>query len=540
MSATEYLRHPAILLAAVSVAIALAWFALGFPVEMPRSPLAAGEKLDCLAYAPARPGSTAADATIPAANIEGDLARLAPQTSCIRTYTTGMGLDQVPPIARRLGLTVLQGIAIGRDAERNRAEIERAIVLARTDRAGIRAFVVGSEVLSRGDLAVTDLGVLVTRVREATKLPVTYADRWETWLDAGGLAALVDFITIHVELYRADDPVLASAAARTMLDARAKVAARFAAKQVTIGEIGWPSAGRMREAALPSPANQARVIHDVVTAARSGSIRINIFEGYDQPWRVSREGTAGGHWGLIDTETGANKFRWGREVSNHPLWFVQGVLGIMLALIAFAAGYLAARSMGPSGPAAAEWQPVALVALAGGLFLGWAVADVPLRSHSILEWAHSILLVGLAVAMPPVAAAALIRNVPFAGFGALLNPLQRSAARPLSQLVALLFVLTVLVAIQLALGLVFDPANRDFLFAPLTGPAVALLVLAIRNSANARRDGPAEQAAALILAASALFIAFNETFWNWEALWFAATLLALALACWRPRVARNP
>jgi glucan 1,3-beta-glucosidase len=212
----------------------------------------------------------------------------------------------------------------------------------------------------------------------------------------------------------------------------------------------------------------------------------------------------------------------------------------MLALIVFAAGYLAARSMAPIAPDSVDWMPVALVALAGGMFFGWAVADAPLRSHSVLEWAHSALVLALAVITPPAAAAALIRKIPFAGVGAVLNPLHRRATQPLAQVVALLFVLVILVAIQLALGLVFDPTYRDFLFAPLTGPAVALLVLARRNSAGLDRDGPAEPAAALILAASAVFIAFNETFWNWQALWFAAVLLALSLACWRPWAARNP
>jgi glucan 1,3-beta-glucosidase len=537
MNATEYLRHPAVLLASVSVAIALVWFALGFPVEMPRSPLAAGEKLDCVSYAPVPP-SAVFGTPVPLAKIEADLTRLAPQSACIRTYATGMGLDQVLPVARRLGLTVLQGIAIGRDAERNRAEIERAIALARTDRAGIRALVVGSEVLSRGDLVVHDLLPLIMRVREVTKLPVTYADRWTAWMDAGALAAAVDFITAHVELYGADVPVPASDATRVMLDVRTKLAARFSTKQITIGEIGWPSAGRMREGAHPSPANQARVLHELIAAAKAGNLRINIVEAYDQLWRVGRAGTAGGHWGLIDAETAENKFRWGRAVSNHPLWFVQSVLGIMLALITFAAGYLAARSMGPRGPVTADWRPVALVALAGGLFLGWAVADVPLRSHSILEWTHSILSIGLAVAVPPVAAAVLIRKVHFAGFGAVLNPWQRRGTPLLSQIAALLFVLTVLLAMQLALGLVFDPARRDFLFAPLTGPAVAILVLALRRS-DGRPNGLAELAAALVLAAAAVFIAFNETFWNWQALWFAAALLVLALACWRPWVARS-
>ena len=47
---------------AVSVAIiAAVWTWLGFPIQMPVSPLAAGEKLYCLSYAPFRGTQTPFD-----------------------------------------------------------------------------------------------------------------------------------------------------------------------------------------------------------------------------------------------------------------------------------------------------------------------------------------------------------------------------------------------------------------------------------------------------------------------------------------------
>src|SRR5688572_24505433 len=53
MKALAYLRHPIVLLAAVSAAIFLIWYALGDSVQLPPSPLAAGEKLACVSYSPA-------------------------------------------------------------------------------------------------------------------------------------------------------------------------------------------------------------------------------------------------------------------------------------------------------------------------------------------------------------------------------------------------------------------------------------------------------------------------------------------------------
>lgn len=541
MTASAYLRHPAVLLAAVVGAILLVWYALGHPVEMPRSPLGAGEKLPCLTYAPVpvpEPGEDAAPVSL--SRIESDLALLAPITACIRTYMTGGGLDQVPEIARRYGMTVLQGIALGRDAQFNRAEIARAQELARTQRSAIRAFIAGSEVLSRRNLGVREVGEVVRRLREETRLPVTYADSWETWLHADALAPIVDFITIHIALYDAEYPVAAPDTVRHMTEARTAIASKYGNKAVLIGEIGWPSAGRMREAARPSPVAQARVLHELLAAAKSGNIQINLHEGFDEPWRQAAEGTAGAHTGLIDSDNRSIKFRWGAPLSDYPLWFMQGMTGAMLALVVFAAGFVAARSYGMKGPSAVDWRPVALIALMGGLFVGWAVADIPAQSRSILDWAHAGLLIALAFAIPPVAAAAIIRRTPLESFATVLNIAERRSLHPLTQAVTALFALLVLAAIQLALGLVFDPVHRDILFAPLTGPAAAFAILAYGNPSGTRAASLAEPAAALVLAGSALFIVVNETFWNWQALWFAGALLTIAAVCWRAGRVRTP
>jgi glucan 1,3-beta-glucosidase len=92
----------------------------------------------------------------------------------------------------------------------------------------------------------------------------------------------------------------------------------------------------------------------------------------------------------------------------------------------------------------------------------------------------------------------------------------------------LLLLLTML-AVQAALGLVFDPRYRDFPFAPLSGAAAPFLVLL--TSWPRRRDlrPAAETAAAAVLALAAVYVVCNETLANWQAVWFCAGLMALAL-----------
>ena len=78
-------------------------------------------------------------------------------------------------------------------------------------------------------------------------MPVTYADVWEFWLRHRELAGAVDFVTIHILPYWEDDPIAAHEAPPNHVDAiRKQVVAEFPGKEILIGEVGWPSAGRMR------------------------------------------------------------------------------------------------------------------------------------------------------------------------------------------------------------------------------------------------------------------------------------------------------
>src|SRR2546423_1804406 len=104
---------------------------------------------------------------------------------------------------------------------------------------------------------------------------------------------------IHILPYWEDFPVPARDAAAHVDAIRAQMVAAFPGKDVFVGEFGWPSAGRMRESALPSPVNQARTMHEVLEHAKRENYRVNLIEAYDQPWKRQLEGTVGGHWGLF-------------------------------------------------------------------------------------------------------------------------------------------------------------------------------------------------------------------------------------------------
>ena len=164
----------------------------------------------------------------------------------------------------------------------------------------------------RGEISPLDLAEAIRGVKERAHKPVTYADVWEFWIKNRALAGVVDFVTIHILPYWEDMPIAAEQAADHVASIRRLAVSAFPGKEIVIGETGWPSAGRMREGARPSPANQARVIHDILARGKREGFRVNLIEAYDQPWKRYLEGTVGGHWGLLDDVRRVFKFSWGR------------------------------------------------------------------------------------------------------------------------------------------------------------------------------------------------------------------------------------
>jgi exo-beta-1,3-glucanase (GH17 family) len=524
-------------LAASALGITAVWGWLGAAVPMPRSPVAAGEKLYCLSYAPFHGGQTPLEPSthISADQIDRDLRQLAQLTDCVRTYSTDFGLDQIPGIAARHGLKVIQGLWLSGKPEKNHEQIETAVALAKQYPDTIRAVVVGNEVLLRGEMAGDDLANIMRAVKAQVSVPVTYADVWEFWLRNPQLFSAADFITIHILPYWEDFPIPARDAAAHVEAIRRKVVNTFPGKEVLIGEVGWPSAGRMREGALPSPANQARVIQDVLALAAREKFHVNVIEAYDAPWKRALEGTVGGHWGLID-DAYERKFAWGEAVSNHPLWRWQAAGGVAFAVLIFGAAIAATR--GREQPAV-RWLAVSGNALAGGILVGWTIANVPLESLGAAGWARSLALAAITFSSAPLVSAAAMTGTPMPRFSSIIGPPAARVAAPLARAVGLVLIATMMLAVLTALGLVFDPRYKEFPFAPLTGATVPFFLHTLVMPRPHGRRGASEILSGALLALCVPYIMFNEGFANWQSLWLCAALLALAISLFQARAAQS-
>jgi hypothetical protein len=399
----------------------------------------------------------------------------------------------------------------------------------------IKAIIVGNEVLLHGDMTPSDLRELIRSVKARVKVPVTYADVWEYWLRYREVAEDVDFVTIHVLPYWEDFPVRAEGAAAHVAAIQKRVALAFPGKEILIGETGWPSMGRMREGALPSRTDQARVISEILDIAKHENFHVNLIEAYDAPWKRQWEGTVGGNWGLFDGEHRKLKYPPGVAISNYPFWKLQMASGMALAILVFAVAWLTLRRR-PWTPRLVPWVAVALSATTAGALLGMAAQKMYYESYGFGGWLGWGSLLAAATASPVLSANALMSGRSLPTFLELIGPREGRTLSFPTMLLGLALTVTALMAAETALGFLFDPRWRDFPFTSLTMAAVPFCTLTLLNRPKKSGTRPvAEAVFAALFAATALYATFNEGFDNWQALWTAAAYLLFGATLWQAR-----
>jgi exo-beta-1,3-glucanase (GH17 family)/glycosyltransferase involved in cell wall biosynthesis len=270
-----------------------------------------------VSFSPYRVGQGPIDKVFPTdEQIREDLREVAPHTRSVRTYTSLDGMDQIPRLANEFGLSVTAGAWIDGDRNKNEREIRKLIASTRAN-PNVTRVIVGNEVLLRGDRTVRQLASYLRRVRAQLSVPVGTAEPWHVWLKHPELARDVDFIAVHLLPYWEGVP--ADHAIGFVLDRLAEVKKRFPNKPVMIGEVGWPSNGRIRRGSVPSLANEAAFLREFLNVAEARGIDYFVMEAFDQPWKIPVEGGVGAYWGVFDGQR-QPKFAWSGEIIGVPSW----------------------------------------------------------------------------------------------------------------------------------------------------------------------------------------------------------------------------
>ncbi|ENO87483.1 hypothetical protein [Thauera linaloolentis] len=490
------------------------------PVEMHDLHLADGEKLKCVSYAPYHhPGQTPFDPAlrISREQIDADLKALARITDCVRLYSVDQGLDQVPAIAREHGIEVLLGAWIGYDREKSAAELGRAIELANANTDVVRALIVGNEVLLRRERTEDEMRTLIREAKSRARVAVTYADVWEFWTRHDSLAQEVDFVTVHILPFWEDEPVDIERALEHVAATREHVGEYFAGKDILIGETGWPSQGRQREASRPSQVNQARYVREFVHQAQAHGWDYNLIEAIDQPWKRQLEGTVGGFWGMLDASTLAPKFPLAGPVAERS--------GLGRAMAGMAVGAAAGLLLGLGCTWGGILRRAALVALGAttGLIAVLHAEHAQVAYRDAFEWSvlGGVALLGILLS----AAFAAWRGTPIpsaerAWLASRNTPRSFGPAQALGLLRGLLLFATAIAALLLFA----DARYRDFPTLLYLGPAALLGIAGWTHAAHGR----AERICAALIALSVIGRWLPEPA-NPQAIAWLATGLALAL-----------
>ncbi len=277
---------------------ALVWWAVIYPRSIADE---WHEPLKSASFAPFYDGQSPLKKMFPTREqIEADIVRLKGTFSGIRTYTAQDGMEVVPELAAKYGLTLTHSAWLGREKEANDKEVAALIETANRYPQAVKRVIVGNEVLLRRNLKPDELITYIDTVRSAIKQPVSYADVWAFWLKNPQVADHVDYITIHILPYWEDEPVSLHDAQQHMLAIIEKIKQRFPDKPILVGETGWPTEGRSRGPAHADLLTAAAFVRALPQLAAEHNFDYNVVEAYDQSWKAQLEGMVGARWGLFD------------------------------------------------------------------------------------------------------------------------------------------------------------------------------------------------------------------------------------------------
>lgn len=194
---------------------------------------------------------------------------------------------------------VAMGAWISSDGPANERQLD---CLARVCGEGLCDLaVVGNEALLRGDVTeATLLGYIAETKRALPGLPVTTADTYGVLLGHPAVLEAVDVVMAHIHPYWDGIPIdraVAHVHARYV-----ELRAASPAKEVQIGESGYPSCGEPVGGAVPSESNAAVFRGQLETWSRIEGVTTYHFALFDEPWKEQHEGEAGRCWGLLEED----------------------------------------------------------------------------------------------------------------------------------------------------------------------------------------------------------------------------------------------
>lgn len=255
------------------------------------------DKIHGLAFSPYMDGQDNVT-EVSAEQIQARLSVLAPHIDWIRTFSCTRGNQHTPAIARAMGLKSMVGVWIDYDLGYNEKELSAGIEIAKQGDAGILA--IGNEVMLRGELSEDQLISYIERAKAETDVPVGYVDAYFLFENYPRVADACDVILVNCYPFWEGYPIEHAHIYMREMYRRAERVAN--GKKVIIAETGWPNIGSAEQGAAPSRLNAMKYFIDAVQWTQSEDIDLFYFAGFDEAWKIEKEGDVGAYWGLWDKD----------------------------------------------------------------------------------------------------------------------------------------------------------------------------------------------------------------------------------------------
>lgn len=509
-------------------------------------------KIRSVSYSPFRRGQSPESGVFPSkAEMEFDIALLSKSVKNIRIYSGSNALGDIPELASKQGLTVWLGAWLDSNHETNQTEIEALVNLANRYPQTITRVIVGNENLHRMDLTPSQLRDYLIQVKESIAQPVSYADGWEYWLDHSEIADAVDIITVHILPYWEQTPKPVGELGAHVEDILSKVSQRYPDKPLAIGEIGWPTFGRSRKAAIPGIPEQAKLIAEVHELAQKMHLDYNIIEAFDQPWKGITEGSAGAYWGLFTAEREA-KHELGAKSERYPnwqKWFALSALGAMIFAFSTVFTSRIPLSIWTLTGISVISHVLLSLTLLSGLYLSYAQAPWVKWTIILMQLYFTYVLL-IEVSRPTRADK---KNTSIRETLANIRPQRTTLVNNKPTTISLIYYCFTYIGIIVLWGMVLQSRYRDFPIVLFLVPALGIWLSAI-FSANSVSDigtsvirilnmkqeksfSPIKQRIAIFreetftvvaLCLGAILVVIGEGIDNLEAVWFSLTFIVLA------------
>lgn len=217
-------------------------------------------------------------------------------TNRVRTYGSTGGVEVIPQLCNDLGLECWPGAWLGRYPGPNQREVQSLIKIGKMRLPKCPVLIVGNEVLLRKDLTEDELIETIQRVKQATGLPVAYAEIGDIWLRHPRVVESVDVCLVHLYPFWEGRPI--EEAMIAFLASWNQLKKAYPDKRLVIGETGWQSTGITQGRAIPSSANHARYLKEFLGVTKTHGIDYFYFDMFDELWKGERDS----YWGIFTAD----------------------------------------------------------------------------------------------------------------------------------------------------------------------------------------------------------------------------------------------